>query len=100
MDKNKRTITKTDLRYRLLATIPTDANKLILGSKLTSKVANIRRKLMETLDGKDKVEILRILVSGIGDIKPLGGPALPFKSTEKTGAVISEASFDLIKEWG
>ena len=57
------------------------------------KVASIHwdGKLMETQDGKGNVERLPILVSGIGGIKLLGVPALPFKSTEKAGALILEA---------
>ena len=55
---------------------------------------------METLDGKGKIERLPILVSGIGGIKLLGVPALPFKSTERAGALISEASYNPIKQWG
>ena len=48
-------------------------------------IANIHwdGKLMETLDGQNKVDRLPILISGKGGIKLLGVPAVPCKCTEK-----------------
>ena len=64
-------------------------------------VANIHwdGKLMDTLDGGSKEERLPVLLSGAGGTKLLGVPSIPHKSTEKAGVLITEASYELIKEW-
>ena len=53
---------------------------------------------MDTADKTNKVERLPILLSGIGGIKLLGVPAIPYKSSS-AGEKIAQASLELIKIW-
>ena len=55
-------------------------------------------KLVDTADKTNKVERLPILLSGIGGIKLLGVPAIPYKSSS-AGEKIAQASLELIKIW-
>ena len=63
-------------------------------------VANIHwdGKLMDTLEGTQKVERLPILLSGIGGTKLLGVPAIPHK-TAAVGSKIAKATLELVKIW-
>ena len=56
-------------------------------------------KLMDTLDHSGIEDRLPILISGIGGAKLLGVPALPHKSSEKAGNLISAATVNLLTEW-
>ena len=56
-------------------------------------------KLMDTLDHSEIEDRLPILISGIGGAKLLGVPALPHKSIEKKGNLISAATLKLLTEW-
>ena len=56
-------------------------------------------KLMDTLDTFSEEERLPILLSGIGGIKLLGVPALPHKSTEYAGTLVSEVTYNALNEW-
>ena len=64
-------------------------------------VANIHwdGKLMEASDGVGKVERLTALLSGVGDTKLLGVPAIRHKSSSFAGSLIADASDELIKIW-
>ena len=55
---------------------------------------------MDSLDNEYFVEErLPILLSGVGGVKLLGVPTLPYKSTEKAGPLIAEATRNLLEEW-
>ena len=55
---------------------------------------------MDTLDNEYAVvERLPILLSGVGGVKPLGVPALPHESTEKSGPQLANITKDLLDEW-
>ena len=57
-------------------------------------------KLMETLTNKYKSDDrLPVLVSGVGGIKLLGVPALPLKSSQSAGILISTATMNLAEDW-
>ena len=57
-------------------------------------------KLMETLTDKyAKDDRLPVLLSGIGGVKLLGVPALPVKSSQPAGDLISNATVDLLRSW-
>ena len=57
-------------------------------------------KLMDTLDNsKDKEERLPVLISGIGGTKLLGVPNIPYKSSDKAGAQIANATKKLLEDW-
>ena len=89
----------TTQRYRVEA-VKTIADK-IKENWTPPSIANLHwdGKLMATLDGASQQERLPVLLSGIGGTKLLGVPAIPHKSTEKTGDLISEVSIELIEEW-
>ena len=54
---------------------------------------------MDILDGGGKEERLPILLSGLGETKLLGVPALPHKSSENAGFIIAKATCEVIEEW-
>ena len=54
---------------------------------------------MEASDGVGKVERLPVLLSGIGNTKLLGVPAIRHKSSSFAGSLIADASDKLIKIW-
>ena len=57
-------------------------------------------KLMETLQNKHLIEdCLPVLILGVGSVKLLGVPALPVKSSESAGSLISSATVSLAEEW-
>ena len=57
-------------------------------------------KLMDTLDNEYAVEDrLPVLLSGVGGVKLLGVPALPHKSTDKSGPQLAKLAKDLLDEW-
>ena len=57
-------------------------------------------KLMETLTDKYSTDDrLPVLISGVGGVKLLGVPALPVKSSESAGSLISSATVNLVEEW-
>ena len=57
-------------------------------------------KLMETLTDKyAKDDRLPTLISGVGGIKLLGVPALPYKSSQPAGNLISSATVGLLQSW-
>ena len=87
----------TTQRYRV-ETVKTIVDK-IEENWTPPSIANLHwdGKLMATLDGASQQERLPVLLSGVG--KLLGVPAIPHKSTEKTGDFISEVSIKLIEEW-
>ena len=89
----------TTQRYRVEA-VKTIADK-IKENWTPPSIANLHwdGKLMATLDGASQQERLPVLLSGVGGTKLLGVPAIPHKSTEKTGDLISEVSIELIEEW-
>ena len=54
---------------------------------------------MDSLDNEYSVEDrLPILLSGVGGVKLLGVPTLSYKSTEKAGPLIAEATRNLLEE--
>ena len=55
---------------------------------------------METLGDKYvKDDRLPTLISGIGGVKLLGVPALPVKSSQSAGSLISSATVGLLRSW-
>ena len=58
-------------------------------------------KLMDTLSNENcSEERLPILFSGVGGVKLLGIPAIPHKSSEKTGPQIGKATKEHLAAWG
>ena len=89
----------TTQRYKV-ETVETIADK-IKENWTPPSIANLHwdGKLMATLDGASQRERLPVLLSDAGGTKLLGVPAIPHKSTAKTGDLISEVSIELIEEW-
>ena len=57
-------------------------------------------KLLDSLENDpNKEERLPILVSGVGGVKLLGAPALPHKSTDRTGPQIAAVTKELLNDW-
>ena len=58
-------------------------------------------KKMDTLDGGGKEERLPVVLSGGGNTKLLGTPALPPKDPDTPmGSIIADAVVGVLEEWG
>ena len=98
-DPSKLSLSYTTTERYKLETIQKISEK-IAENWVPPSIANIHwdGKLVDTADKTNKVERLPILLSGIGGIKLLGVPAIPYKLSS-AGEKIAQASLELIKIW-
>ena len=98
-DPSKLSLSYTTTERYKLETIQKISEK-IAENWVPPSIANIHwdGKLVDTADKTNKVERSPILLSGIGGIKLLGVPAIPYKSSS-AGEKITQASLELIKIW-
>ena len=96
-DPSKLSLSYTTTERYKLETIQKISEK-IAENWVPPSIANIHwdGKLVDTANKTNKVERLPILLSGIGGIKLLGVPAIPYKSSS-AGEKIAQASLKLIK---